>query len=78
MVDSVDGNRPFERFREVLEAVLEAIHPRRMILMLDEFDKIQESIENDVLSPNVPEHIRFLFHHYDALSGIITGSKRID
>jgi type I restriction enzyme M protein len=77
MVESLQADRPFERFRDVLEASLEAIRPRRMLLMLDEFDKIQEAIDNGVLSPNIPENIRFLFHHYEALSGILTGSRRI-
>ena len=77
IVDSIDPDRPFERFRDVLEASLEAIRPKRMLLMLDEFDKIQEAIDNHVLSPNVPENIRYLFHQYEALSGILTGSRRI-
>ena len=77
IVETVDDGRPFERFREVLEASLEAIRPRRLLLMLDEFDKIQEAIDNQVLSPNIPENIRFLFHQYESLSGILTGSRRI-
>src|SRR5262249_30212185 len=75
--DSIGPERPFEQFRTILEGALEQIHPRRILFMLDEFDKVQEAIDSGVLSPQVPENLRFLFHTYDALSAILTGSRRI-
>ena len=75
--DSIGPDRPFEQFRAILETCLERIQPRRMLLMLDEFDKVQEAIDNEVLSPQVPENLRFLFHTYDSVSAILTGSRRI-
>lgn len=72
-----DTEHPFRRLDLQVEAVLEAVKPKRMLLILDEFDKIQEGIDNRVTSPQVPENIRALFQKYTSLSGIITGARRI-
>jgi type I restriction enzyme M protein len=45
--------------------------------MLDEFDKLQEGIDNRVTSPQVPENIRFLIQTYPKFSAILTGSRRL-
>jgi type I restriction enzyme M protein len=67
----------FEQFLIQLEAVLDAIQPLRIALMLDEFDKIQEGIDNQITSPQLPENLRYLFHTHSRISGILTGSRRI-
>ena len=71
------GPRPFEAFELYIQAVLEAASPRRLLLMLDEFDKLQEGIDSGVTSPQVPENIRYLLHTYPGLSAILTGSRRL-
>ena len=71
------GSRPFEVFELYIQAVLEAASPRRLLLMLDEFDKLQEGINAGITSPQVPENIRYLLHTYPSLSAIITGSRRL-
>ena len=71
------GDRPFETFELFLQEVIEAARPRRLLLMLDEFDKLQMGIDNGVTSPQVPENIRYLLHTYPELSAILTGSRRI-
>ena len=71
------GPRPFEVFELYIQAVLEAASPRRLLLMLDEFDKLQEGIDADITSPQVPENIRYLLHTYPGLSAILTGSRRL-
>ena len=68
------GPRPFEVFELYIQAVLEAASPRRLLLMLDEFDKLQEGIDAGITSPQVPENIRHLLHTYPSLSAILTGS----
>jgi type I restriction enzyme M protein len=68
---------PFGQLDLQVEAALEAVGSKRVLLMLDEFDKIQEGIDNGVTSPQVPENIRALFHKHNRLSGIITGTRRI-
>jgi type I restriction enzyme M protein len=71
------NGHPFEIFELYLQSVLEAIQPSRLLLMLDEFDKLQEGIDSGVTSPQVPENIRYLLHEYPNLSAIITGSRRL-
>ena len=71
------GPRPFEVFELFLQAVMEAASPRRLLLMLDEFDKLQEGIDSGITSPQVPENIRYLLHTYPSLSAVIAGSRRL-
>ncbi len=71
------GDRPFETFELFLQAVIEATRPRRVLLMLDEFDKLQEGIDDGATSPQVPENIRYLLHTYPELSAVLAGSRRI-
>lgn len=61
----------------VTEGVLEVLGPVGMLLMLDEFDKIEEGIQSGITSPQLPENIRNLFHAHKGLAGILTGSRRI-
>lgn len=71
------GGRPFEMFELFLQTVIDAAKPRRLLLMLDEFDKLQEGIDAGVTSPQVPENIRYLLHTYPDLSAVLAGSRRI-
>jgi type I restriction enzyme M protein len=71
------SENPFERFQLTVEAALEGVGQRRFLLMLDEFDKIQEGIESGITSPQVPENLRNLFHTYNRVSGILSGSRNI-
>lgn len=71
------GTRPFEVFELFIQEVLEVASPQRLLLMLDEFDKLQEGIDSGITSPQVPENIRYLLHTYDRLSAVLAGSRRI-
>jgi type I restriction enzyme M protein len=71
------GPHPFETFEEYLASALDAASPRRLLLMLDEFDKLQEGIDTGVTSPQVPENIRHMLQHHAGLSAILTGSRRL-
>jgi len=68
---------PYEAVQIYVGTVIEAIAPRRLLLMLDEFDKLQVGIDNGVTSPQVPENIRNLLQTRSAVSAIITGSRRL-
>jgi type I restriction enzyme M protein len=72
-----DVNNPFEQLDMLMESLGTSIGDKRIVLLLDEFDKIQEGIDNGVTSPQVPENLRSLFHTHNKLSGILTGAKRI-
>ena len=71
------GDRAFETFELYLSAAVDAASPRRVLFMLDEFDKLQEGIDAGITSPQVPENIRHLLQHQPGVSAIITGSRRL-
>jgi len=75
----ISKESPFTDFREYFELVYEILDKKNLgiILMLDEFDKLQEGIDSGVTSPQLPENIRFLVHHYSHFSAILTGSRRL-
>ncbi len=75
----ISDEAPFQDFREYLELILEMLEKQQLglLLMLDEFDKLQEGIDKGVTSPQVPENIRFLVQSYPKLSAILTGSRRL-
>jgi type I restriction enzyme M protein len=72
-----DTEPPVEAFRFYLERVIDACHPGRLLLMLDEFDKVQEGIDAGITSPQVPENIRNLLHDYPQFSAVLSGSRRL-
>jgi len=69
----------FSDFRDYVEVALESLakHDLGLLLMLDEFDKLQEGIDSGVTSPQVPENIRFLVQTYTRFCAILTGSRRL-
>lgn len=71
------GIEPFEALLIYVDQVVDAIAPRRLLLMLDEFDKLQVGIDNGVTSPQVPENIRNLLQTRASVSAIISGSRRL-
>jgi type I restriction enzyme M protein len=77
--EGIGDEAPFTDFRDYLEEVLLVLEPLGLglVLMLDEFDKLQEGIDNGVTSPQVPENIRFLIQTYPKFSAILTGSRRL-
>lgn len=77
--EGISVESPFADFRDYLELVLAILEPLELglVLMLDEFDKLQEGIDNGVTSPQVPENIRFLIQTYPKFSAILTGSRRL-
>lgn len=77
--EGISKESPFADFRDYLEIVLAVLEPSELglVLMLDEFDKLQEGIDNGVTSPQVPENIRFLIQTYPKFSAILTGSRRL-
>ncbi len=75
----ISDDAPFQDFREYLELVMESLAEQNLglLLMMDEFDKLQEGINNGVTSPQTPENIRFLVQSFPRFSAILTGSRRL-
>jgi len=65
----------FEKFELYLQSVLRITAPNRLLLMLDEFDKIQEGIDTGITSPQVPENLRYILHTYPDTTAILSYSK---
>jgi type I restriction enzyme M protein len=76
---AIKDEAPFTFFREYVEQLLDSLAQRqlRLLLLLDEFDKLQEGIDTGVTSPQVPENIRFLLQSTSRLSAVLTGTKRL-
>lgn len=66
---------PFATFVSHMERVVSSLNGRRLLLMLDEFDKTQAGIENGITSPQIAENFRSLFHSHPEISAILTGSQ---
>lgn len=71
------GSNQFESFELYVAHALEAIQPKRLLLMIDEFDKLPESIKKGLVSADVPENLRHLLQHEARLSAIIAGSREL-
>lgn len=76
---AIHDDAPFSYFREYLEQLLESLQQQNLglLLLLDEFDKLQDSIKSQITSPQVPENLRFLLQTHPRLSAILTGTKRL-
>lgn len=72
-----EGIDPYEALQIYVDMVTQAIAPRRLLLMLDEFDKLQVGIDNGVTSPQVPENIRNLLQTRPSVSAILTGLRSL-
>ena len=77
--EGISEEEPFVDFREFFESAAEtlALHNLKLLLMLDEFDKLQQGIDEGTTSPQVPENIRFLVQNYSGVSAVLTGSRRL-
>jgi len=71
------AENPNETFEMYIEAALAAMHPRKLLLALDEFDKIHEGIKAGVTSPIVPENLRYLVNSHPGFSIMMMGSRRL-
>lgn len=77
--NGISVEAPFADFREYLDVILKTLAEKNLglLLMLDEFDKLQEGIDHGVTSPQVPENIRYLIQTHPRFSAILTGSRRL-
>ena len=64
------SDQAYRRLENQIEAIQSTIYPKRILLMLDEFDKLQQGIVSGVTSPLIPENLRALFHKFVSLSAL--------
>lgn len=70
-------NAPYETLCQILQQCLDAMPDKRLLLEIDEFDRLQEGITSGVTSDQVPENIRHLFQTHNAVAGMLAGSRSI-
>lgn len=77
--EGIKADAPFTYFREYIELLVEWLASRdlRLLILLDEFDKLQDGIESGITSPQVPENLRFILQSNSRLTAILTSMKRL-
>ncbi|HOY56533.1 MAG TPA: N-6 DNA methylase [Verrucomicrobiota bacterium] len=73
----ISAEQPWTMFKTLFHVVRTALAPRRILLVLEEFDRIQDGIDSKITSDQVPENLRHLFQHQGEVAGIFTGSRTI-
>lgn len=75
----ISAEAPWEDFLEYATHIMQLLEKQELglVLMIDEFDKLQEGIDNKVTSPQIPENIRYLIQNLPGFSAILTGSRRM-
>ena len=75
----ISAEAPWEDFLEYAGVVVDLLEKQGLglVLMIDEFDKLQEGIDNGITSPQIPENIRYLIQNLPGFSAILTGSRRM-
>jgi type I restriction enzyme M protein len=73
----ISAEQPWTTFKTLFHVVRAALAPRRILLVLEEFDRIQDGIDSKITSDQVPENLRHLFQHQGEVAGIFTGSRTI-
>ena len=71
------GEDVADALRELLSGWLDELGDTRLLLLLDEFDKIDEGIQNGVTSPQVPENLRALFQQERRVSAVLAVFPRV-
>lgn len=68
---------PFYDFRALLDDFTQRIPGRRIVLLIDEFEVIDDQIQRGHLDPSVLEQLRHLFQHHEDIAVVLTGSYRL-
>lgn len=75
--EDISLNDPFYDFVEFLDKLKENIPGVRVILLIDEFEVIDDAINRNLLSPQILENLRHLFQHRQDLAVVLTGSYKL-
>jgi hypothetical protein len=69
---------PYIALEDWLEQALPRLGERRLLLNLDEFEKIGTAIKEKRLSLNLFDELRHLIQHYDSLAFLFSGVQTLD
>ena len=73
----VDERHPAGTFSAFIEDAISAIEPKNLLLMFDEYELLETSIADGILSPNFTGFLAGLLDRYPRISYIFTGSKHL-
>ena len=68
---------PFQNFQVFLSAALDAIAPRCLLLIIDEYTLIEASVRKEQISSTTKQNIRSLFQELEKLSFICAGVTQL-
>ena len=71
------GAMPGPRFDQFIEAVIDALGQRTLVILLDEFDLLLERFRRGDIDQAVEDHVRALFQHQTRLAFIFTGAHAV-
>ncbi len=70
--------KPYPVLEDWLDAVLPQLGERRLLLNLDEFEKIGNAIQERRISSRLFDQLRSLIQHYDQLGFLFSGVQTLD
>lgn len=73
----ITEDHPFDAFVTWLDLALAALGSRRLLVMIDEFDKLQMGVDAGVTSPQLVENLRALYLVRPSLGFVIAGGRRL-
>ncbi|MFM6158314.1 MAG: AAA family ATPase, partial [Sphaerospermopsis kisseleviana] len=71
-------NSPYTNLEDWLDTALEQIGEKRILLNLDEFEKIGTAIQEGKLSLHLFDQLRHLIQHYDQLGFLFSGVQTLE
>ena len=69
-----DEENPYESFLEYIRYVVEIIAPKKLLFLIDEFDRLLEGAEGQDVHP-VITNLRHLLQHTDSVSAILSAGR---
>ncbi|NET72564.1 MAG: AAA family ATPase [Sphaerospermopsis sp. SIO1G2] len=71
-------NSPYPNLEDWLDTAFEELGERRILLNLDEFEKIGTAIQNEQLTLRLFDQLRHLIQHYEQLGFLFSGVQTLD
>ena len=78
LAEVTTGSSPYTEFTEFLRATSRSLGADRLLLLVDEYELIDERIQAGRLSPEIPRFLNSLLQHIPGLSLILTGSSGLE
>jgi len=74
---AVDGRHPAGTFSEFIAEAISGIEPKHLLVMFDEYELLETSISDGILSPNFTGFLASLLDRHPCISYVFTGSRHL-